>query len=591
VGRPDPIGAPASKVSRLDSRDVWIVLGLLVVSVVVPLIVGAASGTLDIPRNDDWSYRGIASRLFSTGRLELDGAAEAAILGQVLLVQPLLWLSGGAWWAYLGAGLIAASLAVVAGYLLLRLLVDRWAAALGVGLLLLFPAYLAYVISFMSDVPAIAAQFGSLGLASVALRRDGIDNRWLWGSLVLGCLAFSIREFALAAPVAVIAVLIVREPTRRRSWLATVAVGLAVAGILLARFLLPGQLGDVAWEANPIQILLPPAMTLALVLSPVASLAAYRWWPYWLGRDVVVGLAIGGIVTAAILRLGLFPNVLLYDLVTQWGAPAAGNLLGQRPKLFGDEAWATFAVVALVATVVIGGVIGGIAGAHLRRARADRGGFGMRVASPPGLLFVFTILVLAGLSAFGLVGWLFDRYLWPIVPPLAALLLYVPPDLRADPSVGAGRAEAALVRNRPAFLLRGGGAATLLCVAVLGFMSAAFLLNTNAYDGARWRAAARLADQGFDPATVDGGPEWTDSHQTGLAIVANPVEGLKSWHKWWHKSWPDFHLCAYVASSDFRVPDSSLIEVDPEAYRLYLFAGPSAPFYYFRVAPPECPEG
>jgi len=585
--RPELTAERETRLSRLDVRDLWILVGLLAVSVVLPLIVGAASGTLALPRNDDWSYRGIASRLFATGRLELDGAPEAAILGQILLVQPLLWLSGGAWWAFLAAGLIAATLTVLAGYLLLRLFVDRLAAALSVGLLLLFPAYLAYVISYMSDVPAIAAQFGCLGLASVALKRDGIDNRWLAASLVVGSVAFSIREFALAAPVAVVAVLLVREPTRRRTWIATVAVGLAVAGILLARFLLPGQLGDVGWEANPIQILLPPAMTLALVLSPVALVAAIRWWPYWRGRDVLVGLWIGGIVTAATLRLGLFPHVLLYDLVTQWGAPAAGNLLGQRPKLFGDEMWVAIAVVALVATVAVGGAMGGIAGVHLRRARAASA-VRRRLGSPPGLLLVFTIFVLAGLSLFGLVGWLFDRYLWPIIPPLAALLLYVPADLQAGSSDARGRSTR--LRERPPFLTRGAGAVTVLCIVVLGFMSAAFLLNTNAYDGARWRAAERLVAQGFPPATVDAGPEWTDSHQTGLAIVTNPLEGLKSWHKWWHKSWPNFRMCAYVASSDFRVPDSSLIEVDPEAYRLYLFAGPSASFYYFRVAPPECAE-
>lgn len=578
-----PIAEHQTNRTRLDVRDLWIVIGLLVVSVVIPLIVGAASGTLHIPRNDDWSYRGIASRLFSTGRLELDGAAEAAILGQVLLVQPLLWLSGGAWWGYLLAGLIAATVTVSAGYLLLRQFLDRGSAALSMAVLVLFPAYLAYVISYMSDVPAIAAQFGCLALASVALTRPGISSRWLAASLVVGCIAFAIREFALAAPVAVVVVVVAREPTRPRTWAAALGVALAVGGILLARALLPGQLGDVGWQTNPIQILLPPMMTLALVLSPVAIFAALRWWPFWRGRDVLVGLLIGGIVTAAMLRLELFPHVLLYDLVTQWGAPAAGMLLGQRPKLFGDEVWSAIAVVALVAAILAGGVIGGIAGVHLRRARADGRDALKRLGSPQGLLFVFTTFVLAGLSAFGLVGWLFDRYFWPIIPPLAALLLYVPPNLEAR------RADvvptSSSFGDRPPLVSRGAGGAAALCLAILAFMAAAFLLNSNAYDGARWRAAEALVGQGFTLATVDAGPEWTDSHQTGLAVVTDPVEGLT----WWQKSWPNFVLCAYVAQSEYAIPGSTLVSVDPEAYRLFLFAGPAGPLYSFRVAKPECP--
>ena len=300
----------------------------------------------------------------------------------------------------------------------------------------------------------------------------------------------------------------------------------------------------------------PPAMTMGLVLSPVALIAARRWWPYWRRRDVFVGLLAGWVVTLGMVRLGLFPHVLLYDLVTQWGAPAAGNLLGDRPKLFGDEAWSLFAVIALVATVLLGGVIGGIAGVHVRRARANPAGIRRSLGSPPGLLLVYGVFVLAGLSLFGLVGWLFDRYLWPVIPPLAALLLYVPADL-VDEAPGSARGRRDRRRAVPPLIRRAALPAAAVCLVVLAVMSAGFLLNTNAYDGARWRAAERLVGRGFTPATVDAGPEWTDSHQAGLAIVTTPLDGLKSWHKWWHKSWPDLHVCAYVASSDFRTPGAS----------------------------------
>ena len=54
--QPAPGIGPGPGTGGLDVRDLAIVLGLLAVSVVIPIIVGAAAGTNDIPRNDDWSY-------------------------------------------------------------------------------------------------------------------------------------------------------------------------------------------------------------------------------------------------------------------------------------------------------------------------------------------------------------------------------------------------------------------------------------------------------------------------------------------------------------------------------------------------------
>jgi len=545
--------------------------------------VGLAAGTLDVPRNDDWSYRGIATRLFTTGRLELDGAAETAVLGQVLLTQPLLWLSGGAWWAFLVAGVLSAVLAIVSGYLLVRRFLDRAAAALAVGILVLFPAYLAYAISYMTDVPALACQFACLGFASVAISRRPISGRWLVAALVVGCLGFSIREFALAAPAAVIAVLFIREPGRPRTWLTILATGLACTAILLSRYLLPGQLGDVPWEVRPVQALLPPAVTVSFVLSPIAFVAAQRWHGIWHRRDVVIGLLLGGIIVVSLVRIGIFPHVLLFDLITQWGSPSPEMLMGGRPKLASDVAWSAIALLALTATVLVFGVIGGVLGAHLRLASREPSRIRTRLGSQPGLLTVFVVLVTAGLGAFGLVGWLYDRYLWPAIPPLAALLLYVPPTLRERRAVGSA-AESIEGQARDAVSL-GTRWAALFYAGVLAAMAVIFLFNTNAFDGARWRAGHSLVALGYPAEWTDAGPEWTSSHQTGFATVVQPGPGLT----WWQKHWPSFRLCAYVASFPLTVPGATLVNEQPDAYRLYLFFGPNEPFYFYRVTSPDCP--
>jgi hypothetical protein len=553
------------------------------VAVVLPILVGAAAGSLDIPRNDDWSYRGIASRLFATGRFELDGAAEAAVLGQVLFTQPLLWLSGGAWPGFLAAGILSGVLTVVGGYLLVRRFLDRRSSTLAIGSLLIFPAYLAYAVSYMTDVPALACQFGCLGLAAVAVSRRPIGGRWLAAALVAGCLGFSIREFALAAPAAVIAVLFIREPGRPRTWLTIIATGLACLAILLSRFLLPGQLGDVPWEVKPIQALLPPLVSVSFVLSPVAFVAALRWRGIWHRRDVAVGLVLGGLAAISLIRIGIFPHVLQYDLITQWGAPSADYLIGQRPKLFPDGAWSMIGVLALAATVLVGGVTGGVAGVHIRRAARQPDRIRGRLGSPLGLLVFFVLAVTVGLGGFGLVGWLFDRYLWPVIPAVATLLLYVPVELR--PSGVARQATDPAPANRNWRSL-GLGAATALYVGVLATMAAALMFNSNAWDGARWRAAEALVDMGYSAESTDAGPEWVSSHQSGFAMVVNPVAGLT----WWQKHWPSFELCAFVADSAASVDGQSLIRVEPDAYRLYLFLGPSEPFYLYSVANPGCPS-
>jgi hypothetical protein len=563
------------------ARDRVIIAALLAVTVALPAIAGAAAGSLDIPRNDDWSYRGIALRLFTIGRLALDGAAQTAVIGQVLVTQPLLWLTGGAWWSFLAVGILASTTAVVAGYLLLRALLDRRDATLAIGGLVLFPGYLAYVLSYMSDVPALASQFACLLVASAAIARHPISYRLFLVALAIGCFGFSVREFALAAPAAVLAVLVVMEPARPRTWLTVLAVGFVCLGILVARALLPGQLGSVPWTLGTIKVL-AAAITSSFVLAPIALLAALRWHRVWSWRHVSLGVVTGVMVISVVLVAGSFPHVMVFGLITQWGAPHPYSMLGVRPELFPGATWSAIGLLALVATVLVAGVATGVVGAHVRRARHEPQKIRNRLGSIPGLMAIFALTVTVGLTAFGLVGAFYDRYLWPLIPVVSALLLYVPLDLRpgtltSRPNLGdPPRAAALSVRLSSASFLSWG---------LLAAMSAAIMLNSNAYDGARWRAAQRLVALGYPAASTDAGPEWVHSHQSGLATVIAPGDGLL----WYQRQWPNYRICAFAADAGSAVADSTLIHSDPDAYRLYLFFGPSEPFDYFKVANRDCP--
>src|SRR5439155_16632729 len=167
--------------------------------------------------------------------------------------------------------------------------------------------------------------------------------------------------------------------------------------------------------------------SLAFVLLPAAAAALATWWGRLRAIDVAVGILVGlllvGSQIAALVATGTVPQVLLDDLMTQWGTPGPFVLAGGRPVLFPDGVWAALNGLALVATVVVLGTGAGILGARLRRMVAARRLVLDRLRSAAGLLAVFAVVMSTGLEASGLVWTMIDRYLWVLVPPLAALLL------------------------------------------------------------------------------------------------------------------------------------------------------------------------
>jgi hypothetical protein len=575
---------------RLGRSEAWAVAGLLGFAVVLPTIIGIASGALDLPRNDDWSYRRIALHLFQTGRFELDYANQSSLVGQVLLAQPLLWLSGGASWGFAVVGVLFESAAIIAGYLALRRLLAPLLAALAIGLLPLFPGYLPYAVSFMTDVPAIAAGFACLGLGMVAFERRPIRYRWLIASLAVGLFGFSIREFALAAPVTVVVAAVLAEPRRPRPWFAAIALFVASVAFFEWRSSLTGNYSGFAPSSAGAYRLPLAASSVALVLLPAAVVGLSRWRQRLRLLDVVLGIGIGvflvsGPVTGLI-DTGRLPQVLLDVNMTQWGAPAQFYLTGGRPILFPDPIWTALSSLALVATVIVAGVGGGIVGAYIRHGLARPASMLSRLASPAGLLVIFVAGTAAGMTWFGFRWWIYDRYFWSLVPPLAALLLYVPPGFRAPRIVGAAPDERPKRRTDAGLPVRAALTATAaLLVIVLGAASVAYLLNSAAFDAARWRAGEALVQEGIPADSVDAGYEWVGYYASSVADFGHPLPGLN----WWEGLWPGFHRCGLVASESQDLPSTQLVAVDWAAYRLLLFVGPDEPLYLYRVTGGGCP--
>ena len=219
---------------------------------------------------------GAASSLYRSGTIDMAGHT-AAFIGQLVMVQPLLWLSGGNAWAFTAFGLVMMSIGVASTYLLARRFVGIGSAVMVVLLVLVFPGLAREAATFMTDVPAFALRCSACSWArgGSRARADGVT---LVASLGAGLLAVSIREFAIAAPAAILVAAWARNRAEERAWLAGVSAILAagVACVLVVAASAPGR-GVAPLTPDPgIGLLGPAFTTLAAVVLPAAALSIGR---------------------------------------------------------------------------------------------------------------------------------------------------------------------------------------------------------------------------------------------------------------------------------------------------------------------------
>ena len=550
--------------------------GLLLLAVVLPLVVSALAGTLEIPRNDDWSYRRIAVELARTGRFALDGISETMIVGQILFTQPFLWLSGLQPWAFTAAGVIFAYGGILSAYALARQMLSPRRAALAAALLAIFPGYLAYATSFMSDVPALAAQFLCLAMGAIAIRRRPIHIGWLLASMAVGVFAFSIREFAVAAPASVLIAAIFAERGHVRIWGFAIAVAACLVAIHVWRATLPGQLPPVGPGYGSFSQSTQALSSVAFVIVPSALVGAITWRKHVRRIDLLVGLEIGLVLAAARLlqwvQQGEIPPVILDNLASQWGVPARLYLVGGRPLLFPDTMWTVVNGLAIIATVVVLTQGAGLAGAHLRRRGRSIRTLLHGLGTPVGIVVLFVLSVMGGLVFFGLSRPVFDRYFWPLVPPLATLFLFIPSDLRDRAGAPADR--------RVDLALAG---SAVLFAAVVATVSVVMLFNSHSFDAARWAAGQRLVQAGLSPDEIDAGYEWVGYHATSPGDPTIRTSTDTFYRSWWSS----FNRCGIVSSERLDLPGAEL--VGTTTYALNLVIGPVETLYLYRVSSSECP--
>ena len=509
--------------ARERRRDAAV--AVLVGLVVLVAAVGATWPVPDSAFNDDWSYHDTARQLAATGRLAYDGWSSASLVAQAY------W--GAAWIKVLGpshqtlrystAPLAAA--AVSAWFLLARRAgLGRAGAAFAALLVGLSPLYLPQAVTFMTDAPGLFAIGWSLYALVRAYDADRVGPAvaWLAAGMVVGAVGGTGRQIVWVVPVAVAPYAALARWGRRRprEWAfaaATVAgwvAVLATAALTVRWFNAqprsirePNPVGDI-WVAatNPVRFanrMTITGLTLAWMTLPAAGgllWAAVRGPRRWVILGLAAATLVGLVGYRAVVRST--PNPIpafvpwMENTLDERGVLGTGELAGHRPMV-----WPTKLRAALAATtyVAVWSAVFAMAGAVARRPvrawvdwvrRPVPGAF----AGPAMAAFAlaYTALIMPRAAR----GWVYDRYVLPLIPCLAVLLLSTA--RRARPSAWAWAALAAY--------------------AAVGI---GLTQDVSALARARSVAIARLTDRGVPRTAIDAGTAFNCETQLGRAGYVN----------------------------------------------------------------------
>jgi len=537
---------------RWALTDTAVVIGLVAVGVALPAAAAVWSHAFGIPRYDDWAYRRVLSEFVRTGHISLVGWGAMTLVGQLLWAAPFAIVFGGQAWVAGFSVAVASVIGIGCAYWLARAIVGRaWGAACTL-LVLACTGFLVNTSTFMTDLPAFAADMACLSFGVAAFQHEG-RVRWalVAAAMATGCAGFSVREFDLAAPIAVLVVLAVQDRRHVRAYGITAAVLLGLCGAI---YLWTWELTGAQHEglggpsASALRALAGGYFALALFVSPLLPAVLRRSRP----APSVRGLGAAGVIlVAGVVLLVTGQSLFSGNYLTQQGMSTTATLAGFRPVLFPGPIWVLLELVALGA----GAMLGFIAVDTLDTAHARWGSLWSGRVSEQTVVSLFTSLSAAGLVVYALFvqGAVFDRYVWPLAFGTAVMLAVKAASPAAIPPAHAGRTA----------VLAPLGPTTRVVTAVLALVAAlvalSVTLNADSYDGARWSAGLDAVGAGYKPGTVDAGFDWVGSHATVAAARGRHVAGIPSYETWYDTMFSSFRDCAFVSGSQVALPHVALL--------------------------------
>ncbi|MHB8464580.1 MAG: glycosyltransferase family 39 protein [Acidimicrobiales bacterium] len=539
---------------RSHRRVAWT---LPLVPVVLALGLAVMGHVWGSPRTDDWAFARVAYSLHHTAHIHLVGWSQMNLVGLVVWAQPWLWALGDHMWVLDLSAIALVAIGLGAAFTLARRLLGPSGGLMALATLVMFPGFLRDIPTFMTDAPALAVQAIALALGLAALSSVGRRRLVLmWAVAAVGLFGFTIREFAIAAPLAVLGALIVQR--QRHAVRAAAALLGACAAFFAWRQGLAGTqaLSGHVGASTALVTVVQAACTLSLGLVPVLAWTARAWWrpvlPRVRVRGHLLGAALALIPLAVAHSTGATPQWLVGHYLDPAGVNGDVGTLGVRPHLLPGPVWMLLSVAAIVAMVTLCGLV---AEAVATRHR--------RTSSPVTTMLTLHVALVAAacVAAAVLNGQLFDRYLWPLVLSSSILILYV------------YRHRAPVPRRLVA-----------CCLFVGAVLSVALTVNSNAFDAARWQAGQALVARGIPAQRIDAGFEWTGAHATAVADLTKPYGGGGA-ASWWTAWFPHDPICAVVAASPVRLPGFTLATT-----RRWNLLGVAIPerLYVYRSTDPGC---
>ncbi len=504
-------------------------LGL--VSCVVPVVAARHYGALGIPRSDDWSYLQTLFRFAGHGQLDGNHWVSMTLIGQLGAALPVVWIFGRNITALQCGVAVLGFAGLLATYWMSVHVIGRGRAALVTLTIALGPLWGPLAASYMTDVPAFAATMLALALAVAALRRTPISVPMVAASLAAGVFAFSIRQYAMVAVLAIAVTVIwvaidARDRRTRRFVIALVAAAFMTCGVIYA-----------VWSEIPNLKTYVPAVPdghsasvavikgggfvrlFGLLLAPVVAVAGpaeivrRAWAASTRATIVVIGGLAGGL---ALLSVHVPGQQFVGNYIDSNGALTGDVLLGRRPDLFPFPLYALIVMLATVSGVLIVTAMIPPSVRLVRRVRSRD----LKLTDPVlfclgatavGYALTYVFAMFTGVSVY-------DRYALPLLPLVGIAVAHRP---------RLSETESRTCEPTSSPTRRGVGAVVLALVTAVGV---AFTVDAASFDGTRWRVAVAASQLGYARNEINGGFEWVNYYRGArlprIVVGGNGAHGV-----------------------------------------------------------------
>ena len=191
-------------------------LTCLVLALALALLLVGPSG--NFPLNDDWSFAAAVRGILADGTFRPTAWTAMTLVTQSLWGTAFSLLAGYSFDSLRFSTEVLAFVSVVVGYLLVReLSLPRWLCLLTAATLGFSPLFFVLSVTFMTDVPFVAAILVAALFLVRAMERPSLRTFVI--AIVFTVVAILIRQLAIALPLAFALVYPLRRAGRLRDWL------------------------------------------------------------------------------------------------------------------------------------------------------------------------------------------------------------------------------------------------------------------------------------------------------------------------------------------------------------------------------------